>query len=117
MIDAVTPNNPVLISRYDGHAALANSLALKLAGVTKETGEPAGGVIVRDPKTSEPTGVFKDAAQGLVERAIPRPSEAEFEEALKTGLAEARRVGVTSVQDITVGPESPHGGFTRAVHL
>ncbi|PYV21776.1 MAG: hypothetical protein DMG27_19880, partial [Acidobacteria bacterium] len=64
MIDPVTPNNPVFISRYDGHAALANSLALKLAGVAKETPEPAGGVIVRDPKTGEPTGVFKDAAQG-----------------------------------------------------
>jgi len=117
MIDPVTPNNPVFISRYDGHAALANSLALKLAGVTKETGEPAGGVIVRDPKTGEPTGVFKDAAQGLVGRVIPRPSEAEFEEALKAGLAEARRVGVTSVQDITVGSDSPNGSFTGEVQL
>lgn len=55
MIDSVTPNNPVYISRYDGHAGLANSLALKLAGVTKETPVPAGGEIVRDPATGEPT--------------------------------------------------------------
>jgi len=74
MIDAVTLRNPVWISRYDGHAALANSLALKLAGVTKETQPPAGGVMVRDAKTGEPTGVFKDAAQSLIDRAVPRPS-------------------------------------------
>ena len=66
LIDPVTPHTPVFISRYDGHAGLANSLALKLAGVTKETPAPAGGVIVRDPQTGEPTGVLKDAAQDLV---------------------------------------------------
>ena len=117
MIDPVTPNNPVFISRYDGHAALANSLALKLAGIAKGTRDPEGGVIVRDPKTQEPTGVFKDAAQGLLARAIPRPTEAEFEAALKAGLAEARRVGVTSVQDITLGSESPNGSFTGQIRL
>jgi predicted amidohydrolase YtcJ len=115
MIDSVTPHNPVFIYRYDGHAALANSLALKLAGVTKDTSDPAGGVVVRDPKTGEPTGVFKDAAQRLVEQAVPLPSEAEFEEALKAGLAEARRVGVTSVQDISVGSDSPNGSFTGEI--
>ncbi len=101
MIDPVTPANPVFISRYDGHSALANSVALKLAGVTKDTRDPEGGRIVRDAKTGEPTGVLRDAAQGLVERVIPPPSEAELEEALRAGLAEARRVGVTSVHDIT----------------
>lgn len=117
MIDAVTPANPVWISRYDGHAALANSLALKLAGVTRQTPDPPSGLIVRDPKTGEPTGVFKDAAQALVERAIPRPSEPEFEEALRAGLAEAARVGVTSVEDISVGSNSPNGGFTGEIRL
>ena len=116
-IDPVTPDNPVFISRYDGHAALANSLALKLAGVTKDTPDPVGGVIARDPKTGEPAGVFKDAAQGLVRKVIPRPTEAEFEEALKAGLAEARRVGVTSVEDITVGGNSPNGSFTGEIQL
>lgn len=117
MIDPVTPANPVFISRYDGHAALANSLAMKLAGVTKDTPDPVGGVIVRDPKNGEPTGVFKDAAQNLIAKAIPRPTEAEFEDALRTGLAEARRVGVTSVDDITVGRDSPNGSFTGEIQL
>ncbi|HEV2352311.1 MAG TPA: amidohydrolase [Terriglobia bacterium] len=117
MIDAVTPDNPVFISRYDGHASLANSLALKLAGVSRETKDVPGGVIVRDARTGEPTGVFKDAAESLIDKAIPRPTEAEFEEALKAGLAEARRVGVTSVDDISVGSDSPNGSFTGEIHL
>jgi predicted amidohydrolase YtcJ len=117
MIDSVTPNNPVFLSRYDGHAVLANSLALKLAGVTKDTRDRAGGVIVRDPHSLEPTGVLKDAAQDLVARVIPRPTPDEFEEALKAGLAEARRVGVTSVQDISVDGDSPTGSFTGEIEL
>ena len=79
LIDAVTPRTPVFISRYDGHAALANSLALELAGISKDTPVPSGGVIVRDPKSGEPTGVLKDAAQDLVAKVIPRPSQAEME--------------------------------------
>lgn len=117
MIDAVTPHNPVFLSRYDGHAALANSLALKLAGIDRNTPDPAGGVIVRDAQSGDPTGVVKDAAEDLVARVIPAPSDAEMEEALRTGLAEARRVGVTSVQDITMGGESPTGGFNGEIRL
>jgi len=117
LIDAVTADHPVFLSRYDGHAALANSLALKLAGVTRETREPAGGVIVREPKSGEPTGVLKDAAEALVARVIPRPTEAEMEEALKAALAEARRVGVTSVQNITTDSDSPSGSFTSEIQL
>jgi len=117
LIDSVTPRTPVFISRYDGHAALANSLALKLANVTKATPEPSGGVIVRDPKSGEPTGVLKDAAQDLVARVIPRPSQAEMEEALRAALKEAARVGVTSVHDITVGPEAWNGNFTGEIDL
>ena len=71
MIDAVTPDNPVSVTRLDGHMALANSLALKLAGVTKETKDPPGGLIVRDPKTGEPTGILKDGAESLVDRVVP----------------------------------------------
>lgn len=103
LIDRVTPRTPVFISRYDGHAGLANSLALKLAGVSQGTTSPAGGIIVHDPQTREPTGVFKDNAQDLVERVIPAPSEAEVKEALQAGLAEARRVGVTTVEDMDLG--------------
>jgi len=117
LIDAVTPNNPVYVSRYDGHAGLANSVALKLAVVTRDTPNPVGGVIVRDPKTGELTGVFKDAAQGLITHVIPNPSESEFEEAIKAGLGEARRVGVTSVQEMALGGETPDGGFTSEIRL
>ena len=117
MIDPVTRNNPVFISRYDGHAVLANSRALELAGVTRETPDPPGGVIVRDAKTGEPTGVLKDAAEDLVGKVVPRPTEAEMEEALKVGLEEARRLGVTSVENITVDGDSPHGTFADEIAL
>ena len=114
LIDSVTPHNPVFISRYDGHAGLANSLAMKLAGVTRNTPDPAGGVIVRDAN-GEPTGVFKDEAQVLIERVIPNPTAGEFEEAIKAGLAEARRVGVTTVEDMALGDETPDGNFDSEV--
>ncbi len=117
LIDPVTPENPVFISRYDGHAALANSLALELANVTRNTPDPPGGVIVRNAATGEPTGVLKDAAIDLVARAVPRPSEAEMEEALKTALAEARRAGITSVHNITTDAETFNGSFTGEVQL
>lgn len=107
LIDPVTSQNPVFVSRLDGHMGLANSLALRLAGITKETQDPPGGTIVRDPKSSEPTGVLKDAAQGLVEAAIPKPTDAEYDEAMRAALAEAARVGVTSIQDITLWDHYP----------
>jgi predicted amidohydrolase YtcJ len=117
LIDPVTPRTPVFISRYDGHAGLANSLALKLAGVTKDTPDQPGGVIVRDPKSGEPTGVLKDEAQDLVATVIPRPTESEMEEALRAALKEAARVGLTSVHDITMGTDSWNGSFTGEIRL
>ncbi len=66
MIDAVTPDHPVFVTRTDGHRALANILAMKLAGITKEIKDPPGGVVVRDPQTGEPTGVFKDSAMDAI---------------------------------------------------
>ena len=104
LIDAVTPNNPVFVSRLDGHMALANSVALRMAKITKETKDPPGGQIVRDPKTGEPTGVLKDAAQGLVWPLVPDPSDAEYDEAISAAMKEAARNGVTSIQDITAWP-------------
>jgi predicted amidohydrolase YtcJ len=115
-IDAVTPHTPVYLRRYDGHAVLTNSRALELAGVTRDTAEPAGGVIVRDAR-GEPTGVLKDAAESLVARVIPRPSEAEFEAALRAALAEAARLGVTSVHNITLDRQTPSGNFWGEVEL
>jgi predicted amidohydrolase YtcJ len=104
MIDAATPENPVFVNRLDGHMALANSLALKLAGVTKETKEPAGGVVVRD-KSGEPTGVLKDAAENLVERAVPAKSFEENRAAAKAATEHAAKMGVTSVTDMSAGDD------------
>jgi predicted amidohydrolase YtcJ len=101
LIDDYTPNNPVFVSRLDGHMALANSVALRMAKITKETKDPPGGAIVRDAKTGEPTGVLKDNAMGLVGALIPDASDSEYDEALKASLSEAARNGVTSIQDIT----------------
>ena len=99
-IDAVTPDNPVFVERYDGHMSLANSLAIQRAHVTKDTPVPAGGEIERDAQ-GQPTGVFKDAAQELIFRAIPDPSNERLDRAISAALAEARRFGVTSLDDIS----------------
>ena len=101
MIDAVTPDHPVFVNRLDGHMALANSLALKLAGVTKETKDPPGGVIVRDSKTGEPTGVLKDGAEGLVDRVVPDKTFEEKHVAAKAATEHAARMGVTSLADMS----------------
>ena len=103
-IDAVTRDNPVFINRLDGHMALANSPAMKLAGIDKNTPEVAGGLIVRDPN-GNPTGVFKDAAMALVEKAIPEPSLEEKLEAAQAATDYAASFGVTSVQDMTSGTD------------
>ena len=101
MIDAATPDNPVFVNRLDGHMALANSLALKLAGVTKETKDPPGGVIVHDPKTGEPTGVLKDGAESLVDRVVPDKTFDEKHIAAKAACEHAAQLGVTSVTDMS----------------
>jgi predicted amidohydrolase YtcJ len=99
LIDPVTPKTPVFVSRYDGHMALANSLALKLAGITSKTPDPAGGVIVHDPQ-GNPTGILKDAAMDLMFKVIPSPSHLRRLRAAKRALAHAASLGVTSVQDM-----------------
>jgi predicted amidohydrolase YtcJ len=104
LIDAITPDNPVFINRLDGHMCLANSLALKLAGVTRETPDPPGGTIVRDAG-GEPTGVLKDAAMNYVNKVIPSPSEDVMAEAIRAALAYAAENGVTSAQDMSASPE------------
>jgi len=98
LIDALTPDHPVFVQRLDGHMALANSLALRLAGVTRETRDPDGGTIVRDA-AGEPTGILKDNAEGLVTRVIPEPSREMNLRAARAALKEAARVGVTTIQD------------------
>ena len=101
MIDDFSPDTPIFISRFDGHMALANSYALKLAGITKNTPSPEGGLIVKDKKTGEPTGILKDLAKDLIDSIIPEPSLEEYKQATLRALQEARENGITSIQDIT----------------
>ncbi len=105
-IDSVTQNNPVMVNRYDGHMALANSAALKLAGIDKNTSNPEGGEIVKDPRTGEPTGVLKDEAMGLVNAVIPSMTTTELDESLQRAVHEALRLGITQVHDM-----GSYGGF------
>jgi predicted amidohydrolase YtcJ len=92
--------------------ALANTVALHKAGIAKTTPDPAGGVIVRDPRTGEPTGVLKDAAMNLVAQNIPVPSVVEDDQAFEAAMKEASKNGITSVHDIT--PWSSFETFQRA---
>lgn len=97
-LDAVAPNNPVFVQRVDGHVSWANTLALKRAEVTRATAVPAGGEILKD-ESGEPTGILKETAAALVARVVPEPSRAEQMQAIERALAEARRYGLTSIQD------------------
>jgi predicted amidohydrolase YtcJ len=103
-IDGVTPRNPVCVNRLDGHMVLSNSLALKIAGISKLTPSPEGGEILKDPGTGEPTGILKDAAMDLVMRHIPEPTFRERLRAAELALRHAAEKGVTSVHDM--GPAS-----------
>lgn len=97
LIDSATPETPVAVSRYDGHMVLANSLALKLAGITAQTQDPPGGVIVRD-RQGNPTGALKDAAEDLLFKVVPPPSHDQRLHSIERALEHAASLGVTSVQ-------------------
>jgi predicted amidohydrolase YtcJ len=100
LLDKYVPERPAFLRRYDGHMAVVNSKALKLAGVTAATADPPGGIIYRKNGGREPAGVLRDNAMNLVERLVPPPSDGEIAEAVRAALAEARSAGVTSVQDM-----------------
>jgi len=99
-IDDATPDNPVCVNRLDGHMVLVNSLALEMAGVTKDTPAPPGGEIGKDPATGKLTGILKDTAMDLVYAKIPEPSFAEKLEAAEASLRHAAENGVTSVHEM-----------------
>jgi predicted amidohydrolase YtcJ len=99
LIDAVTPDTPVFVYRYDGHLGLANSVALRMAGVTAKTQDPPGGVVVRDAKGT-PTGILKDAAMDAVYKVMPALSHEQRVRVVKQALAHAASLGVTSAQDM-----------------
>ena len=98
-IDSVTPANPVWINRLDGHMSLANSAALRAAGVTRQTADVPGGTIVRYPD-GEPTGVLKDNAAGLVSRVVPNPPPEQQDRALDAAMRFVAAQGVTSVHNM-----------------
>ena len=104
LVDAATPATPVFVTRYDEHMSLANSVALRLAGVTSATPDPPGGVIVRDAK-GNPTGILKDAAQAYVFKVIPPPTAEQRARTLRRALGHMATLGVTSVQDMGPDPD------------
>ncbi len=97
-LDAVSAEHPMIFNRVDGHVAITNSLALKLAGTTRNTQDPPGGQIERDA-AGNPTGMLKESAMGLVRRQVPEPTAAQQRRAIELALEEAARHGLTSVQD------------------
>jgi predicted amidohydrolase YtcJ len=96
-LDELFPNRPVFLVAYDGHTGWANSKALSLAGITKETPNPLNGIIVHDEKTGEPTGALKESAQHLVSNIIPKPTQVEKLQALRAGMKWANQNGLTRV--------------------
>jgi len=96
-LDELFPNRPVFLEGYDGHTYWANSKALALAGITRETPNPPNGIIVRDPQTGEATGALKESAQDLVAKVIPKPTRADKLLALRAGMKWANQHGITRV--------------------
>jgi predicted amidohydrolase YtcJ len=96
-LDELFPNRPVSLEGYDGHTYWANSKALAMAGITRDTPDPPNGAIVRDPKTGEATGALKESAQDLVSKIVPKPSRADQLLALRAGMKWANAHGITRV--------------------
>ena len=105
-LDAAVADRPAIMRCFDGHSVWVNSKALAAAHITKDTPDPPNGVIVRDPKTGEPTGLLKESpAMALVNAVVPKPTVAERRRALKAALTEALRYGVTSLTDAAGSPD------------
>ena len=110
ILDAVAPDNPVMLSRADGHSVWVNSYVITMSGITKDTPDPPNGTIVKDPVTGEPTGIFKEGAQGLLKvrssvTLTPEERQKHADRALELALDAARKTGVTSIQQLNGGYE------------
>ena len=115
-IDEATADTPVFVVRLDGHMALANSAALRLAGIDAATATPEGGKIVRD-KNGEPTGILKDNAMNLVFAVLPTPSDDEVLKAFELAQSHALSLGLTQVHAVTANPnETAMLGAFRLAH-
>jgi len=111
-IDSVTPTTPVFVQRLDGHMGVANTLALRLAGITRDTPDPPGGVIVRDSVTGEPTGMLKDNAMDRVFAVMPPPTHEQADSAFARAMQYAASLGVTTVH--VMGTWDDFATFRRA---
>ena len=98
-LDKISPNNPVILTRADGHATVANSAALKASTIDKNTQNPFGGEIVKDKQTGEPMGMLLDAAQGLVRRNTAGSTRADEEQAILLGVKRSIELGWCEIQD------------------
>ncbi len=98
-LDEVAPENPVFLRRADGHGAVANSAAMKIAGINKETANPFGGEILKDKQTGEPLGMLLDNAMELVAKNIPQPTPAEIEQAFLLGVKRSIELGWCEIQN------------------
>ena len=104
-LDAVVADRPAVMTCYDGHSIWVNSKALAMAGITKDTPNPTNGVVVKDPKTGEPTGHLKESATDLVTGIMPKTTAEDRRAALRAAVAHAHRFGVTSVQNAGGDPD------------
>ncbi len=110
ILDAVSPDNPVILSRADGHSVWVNSYVIRTSGITKDTPSPPNGTIVKDPETGEPTGIFKEGASRLIRRTTtheltPEERQIQTDLALELALEAARKTGVTSISQLNGGFE------------
>jgi len=114
-IDSLTPDHPVFLARFDGHIGLANSLAMKLAGINNDISDVEGGVILRDD-ANELTGIFKDNAMTLITSKIPTPTDEQFDTALDNAMKYFASNGVTSVHHVwyPTDYDGYQAGFERA---
>jgi predicted amidohydrolase YtcJ len=101
ILDDAVQDRPVILTSADGSIAWANSKALELAGITRKTRNPRSGMVVKDRRTGEPTGVLKNEAVDLISRVVPEPTRAEKLAALRSAIAEANRLGITSVHSVS----------------
>jgi predicted amidohydrolase YtcJ len=110
ILDVVAPDNPVILSRADGHSIWVNSYVIKMSGITKDTPSPPNGTIVKDPETGEPTGIFKEGASSLIRQTTtheltPEERQIQTDLALELALEAARKTGVTSISQLNGGFE------------
>ncbi len=110
-IDPVSPNNPAFFIDFSGHTLLANSEAIRLAGITKDTPNPPGGEVDKDPNTGEVTGIFKElSAQALVSKAVPLYTKGQKREAILAAIRCLNAEGITSYTDAALGPGGDNYG-------